>query len=265
MSRKRQNPIFDPQGKPSAQLTTLSYDFKDGYVVPEHFHDEDQVVFAAKGVMTIRTVQGIWMVPPLRAVWIPGREVHSIAMSGSVLMRTLYFAPRFARSMPKKCFVLNVSPLLRELIFFACNQPVWKFRIPMDRRVIEIIVDQLASAKAVPLQLPQPRDPRAMRVVEFLLKSPSDSRTLRELCRKSGASKRTIERIFVEETAMTLGKWRQQLRLLHAMRLLASGEKILTVALESGYNSPSAFISLFRKSLGQTPNKYFARERHRLE
>src|SRR4051812_15035063 len=106
MSQKRQRPIYDPQGLQSAQLTTLSYDYVDGHVVPKHFHKEHQLVFASKGVMTIRTSQGIWVVPPLRAVWIPGGEVHSIAMAGSVLMRTLYFEPKSIRSVSKKCFVL---------------------------------------------------------------------------------------------------------------------------------------------------------------
>src|SRR5690242_20606139 len=108
MSKKRQPPIYDPQGKPSVQLTTLSYDYVDGHIVRDHFHKENQLVFASKGVMTIRTAHGIWVVPPLRAVWIPGNEVHSIAMSGTVLMRTLYFARKASKIVTKKCFVLNV-------------------------------------------------------------------------------------------------------------------------------------------------------------
>ncbi len=82
------------------------------------------MIFASKGVMTVRTRQGIWVVPPLRAVWIPAGTPHSVAMSGAVSMRTLYFLPRLVRALPKKCFVMNVSPLLRELIIHACRFPV---------------------------------------------------------------------------------------------------------------------------------------------
>src|ERR1700722_12630666 len=110
MSRKRHDVLFDPQGHAGAQMTTLSYDYVSGHEVPEHFHNEDQFVFACKGVMTIRTSSGIWVVPSQRAVWIPGRVAHSIKMSGNVSMRTLYFAPNFAKSIAKKCFVINVSP-----------------------------------------------------------------------------------------------------------------------------------------------------------
>jgi AraC-like DNA-binding protein len=66
-----------------------------------------------------------------------------------------------------------------------------------------------------------------------------------------------VERLFQEETGMTLGKWRQQLRLMQAMRLLGEGAKVTHAALEAGYSTPSAFIAAFRKSLGTTPAAYF--------
>jgi AraC-like DNA-binding protein len=47
------------------------------------------------------------------------------------------------------------------------------------------------------------------------------------------------------------------MRLIHALRLLASGESVTTVALEVGYDSPSAFVSAFRTTFGKTPGRYF--------
>jgi AraC-like DNA-binding protein len=73
----------------------------------------------------------------------------------------------------------------------------------------------------------------------------------------SGASKRSVERLFQQEIGMSFGKWRQQLRLMQAMRLLAEGAKVTHAALESGYSTPSAFIFMFRKVLGTTPTSYF--------
>jgi AraC-like DNA-binding protein len=256
MSKKRQTAIFDPRGSSSAQLTTLSYNYDDGHLVEMHFHHEDQLVFASKGVMTVRTQHGIWVVPPLRAVWIPSKELHSIHMSGVVLMRTLYFTPRVTKKFSRKCFVMNISPFFRELILHACEKPEWKLREPTERRIIEVIIDQLRAVSTISLQLSQPTDMRANRIVELLIKDPSDQRPLATLCKESGGSKRTIERLFLEETGMTFGKWRQQLRLLHGMRLLASGETVINSALGAGYDSPSAFISMFKKALGTTPNKY---------
>jgi AraC-like DNA-binding protein len=256
MSNKCHSILFDRKGRLLAEIASVSADLENGHVIPEHSHPEDQLLFASKGVMTVRTKQGVWVVPPLRAVWIPAETPHSVAMSGLVSMRTLYFLPGLCRNLPSKCFVMNVSLLLKELILHACEFPKLNKRVSMERRVVEIIVDQLKATESIPLQLPQPSDSRAVRVAEVLTANPGDQRTLEKLCKDCGASKRTIQRLFLEETRMTFGRWRQQRRLLHAMQMLASGQKVTTAALEAGYGSTSAFISMFRKQLGTTPRRY---------
>ena len=255
-------------GRPLAEIASVSVDLEHGHLIPEHSHPEDQLLFASKGVMTLRTKQGVWVVPPLRAVWIPANTQHSVATSGQVSMRTLYFLPRLCRCLPVKCFVMNVLPLLRELILHACRFGKLNKRAPQEKRVLEIIVDQLRAADSIPLQLPHPSDARAMRLVTSLIANPGDQRTLEKLCKDCGASKRTVQRLFLAETRMTFGKWRQQLRLLHAMRALASGEKVTAAALDAGYNSTSAFISMFRKQLGTTPMRYLktgSEGKHRIQ
>lgn len=237
-------------------MTALSYDYISGHEVVEHFHREDQLVFACKGVMTIRTNEGVWIVPPQRAVWIPDGIAHSIRMAGGVSMRTLYFAQKFVKALPRHCFVMNVSPLLRELILHACISAKLTTKVAKEKRVIELIIDQLDSHNMIPLQLQLPTDQRAKRIADVLIANPGDRRLLEELCEESGASKRTIERLFQEQTLLTFGKWRQQLRILHSIPMLASGDKVINVALEAGYNSPSAYISAFRKVLGTTPSHY---------
>lgn len=152
---------------------------------------------------------------------------------------------------------MNVSPLLRELIIHCCQYPVLNRRRKPQAHLIDCILDQLATSGTVPLQLPNPSDPRACKVAEVLLNDSGEQRTLHELCRSAGASKRTIERIFQRETSMSFGKWRQQLRIMQALRLLAAGEKVSHVALETGYSTPGAFAAMFRKLLGTTPGRYF--------
>lgn len=256
MSKKRQSVEFYRHGHAGAQVVTLAYEFDNGENVADHFHTEDQFVYASKGLMTIYTKDGFWIVPPSRAVWIPAKVVHSIRITGKVSMRTLYFEPKFVKSLPKKCFVMNVSPLLRELTLHACKFQKLAVKVPREKRIVELIVDELESRNVVPLQLPLPTDPRARRFADLLIGNPSDQRRLDELCDTCGASKRTVERLFQEQTHMTVGKWRQQLRMLHSIQILASGEKVINVALEAGYSSPSAFISAFRKVLGNTPSNY---------
>jgi AraC-like DNA-binding protein len=252
MSKKRKSGIFDPSGDIRFPITTLTHDYSAGYVIPSHFHDRDQLVYASRGVMTVRTSVGSWVVPTRRAVWIPAGIQHTITMSGIVAMRTLYLRARFARELPRECCVVNVSPLLRELILRACTLGSLKRTIQLQGHLIDVIIDQLETIQTVPLQLANPSDPRALRVAAVLLADPSDGRALTLLCKVAGASKRTVERLFQEDVCISFGKWRQQLRLMQAMRLLAEGAKVTHAALEAGYSTPSAFISMFRKSMGTT-------------
>jgi AraC-like DNA-binding protein len=152
---------------------------------------------------------------------------------------------------------LNISPLLRELILHACKFRILRRKVKAQARLIAVLVDQLSTVQAIPLQLPSPLDPRALRLADALSRDPSNSAPLEQICRSAGASKRTLERLFQQETRLSLGRWRQQLRLLRSLQLLAGGGKITHVALEAGYSTPSAFIAMFRKILGITPGRYF--------
>lgn len=257
MSQKRQTGIFDPAGDRESAISTLAHDYPAGHAIGLHFHDRDQLVYASHGVMTVRSGDGTWVVPPLRAVWIPANVSHTITMSGSVAMRTLYLKPRLAGALPRHCLVVNVTNLLKELILYACGLHTLKKTVRWQEHLIAVILHQLETVRMVPLQLPHLSDPRLVRIEQVFLKHPGDSRTLAELCKVSGSSKRSVERLFQQEIGMTFGKWRQQLRLMQGLRLLAEGANVTEAALGSGYSTPSAFIAVFRTALGVTPSSYF--------
>jgi AraC-like DNA-binding protein len=240
-----------------AAVTTFVRDYESGDEVPRHAHGRDQLVYASKGVMTIRTDAGAWVTPPQRAVWIPAGVAHRIAMSGTVSMRTLYFRRRLVRGLPRACCVVKVSGLLRELILHACAQRALGGRRRAERHLIGMLSDQVRAFPALPLELPMPTEPRARRVAERLAAGPGAREPLSRICREAGAGRRTAERVFIAETGLSLGKWRQQLRLMHALRLLGGGVPIAQVALDAGYSSASAFTFAFRNALGATPSGYF--------
>ena len=215
------------------------------------------MVYAARGVMTVSTSDGTWIVPTHRAVWIPARKQHRIVMSGVVAMRTLYLRPGTAKTLREECCVVNVPLLLKELILHACELQSLSRGSWRERHVIDIFVDQLEAIQTVPLRLPTPSDGRAQRVAQLLLAHPGSQRRLEDFCRLAGASKRNMERLFLKDVGMSLGRWRQQSRLMYALQLLAQGATVTNAALESGYSTPSSFISMFRKVLNTTPARYF--------
>lgn len=232
-------------------------DYAPGHVIAPHVHRRDQLVYASRGVMTVRAKAGAWVVPTNRAVWIPAGVRHGITMCGAVAMRTLYLDAGLASGLPRTCCVANVSPLMKELILRACGSRELSSRNRRQRHLTAVILDQMETVETIPLRLPNPRDPRALRVAQALIGQAPDSQPLARICALAGASKRTIERLFQRDLGMSLGKWRQQLRLLRAMQLLAEGAKVTHAAVEAGYSTPSAFIHMFRKTLGSTPASYF--------
>ena len=254
MSKTRQR---RDQGDEALLVRSYAVTHPPGLDLSRRAHpDWDQLAYASRGVMTVVTDQGTWVVPPHRAVWIPAGVAHSIRMSGRVTVRTLFFRPRRRGRLPRSCAALNVSPLVRELVLHACRLNTLRRDVAGDRRLARVLLDQLATLPAEPLQLPMPADARARAAAEVMLADPGGP-PLDDVARAVGASKRTLERAFLRETAMTLGRWRRRLRLVEALRRLAEGHAVTRVALEIGYETPSAFVSAFRRELGRTPGRYF--------
>lgn len=228
--------------------------------IDPHEHTWPQLVYAAHGVLKVTMDGGTWVVPPQRAVWVRPGVQHELFSLGDVALRTLYLEPAFAGPLPARSSVLHVAPLLRELILETISRAHLDRREPDQERLAGVICDQLTRCTELPAELPHPRDPRACAVAAKITTNPGGRETLDALAEGSGAAPRTIERLFARETSMTLRRWRQQARLIHAVGLLADGHPVTEVALRSGYDSTSAFISMFRRTLGATPGQYFRRE-----
>lgn len=231
-------------------------DYPDRMVVARHSHGRAQLIHAVSGAMTVCTDHGSWVVPPTRGVWVPAGVEHWITMAGAVRMRTLFIAPERATALPAECAVVAVSPLLRELILaaLAVDQQAPTSR---DVQVLDLAVEEIRFLEVQPLHLPMPTEARIARICHALLADPADKRPLAEWAAWAGLSERTAARAFIASAGMTFGRWRQQLRLIDALTRLARGEAVLNVALDLGYDSPSAFSAMFRKALGVPPSAYF--------
>ena len=230
--------------------------FPTGGSLHELVSEWDRLVYASRGAMRVRTAQGEWMVPPHRALWVPAGVSHRVEMKGRVSLRSLFFRPvRFGRLF-RECRVMNVSALLRELILHVSRRAVVDPQLRSEGHAIGLLLSQLVTIEVVPLQLPLLRDPRASRAASLLSTPAGTRRPLAAVGRTVGASPRTLQRLFAAETGLTFEKWRQRARLIRSIELLAAGWKVTRVALEVGYDSPSAFIAMFRRELGSTPRRY---------
>jgi AraC-like DNA-binding protein len=256
MSKKRQ-PTSRRRTAESVAVRTYAVRHLNGYQISPHSHDWHQLIYASEGVMWVHTALGDWVVPPNRAVWVPAGIEHSIDMVGPVLIQTIYLAVNLSGDLPQRCCAVNVSPLLRELVRHTVATGTLDRKVPAQARLIAFLIDQLSALPTIPLQLPSPFDERARQAAEWLRSHPQEPGLIKHVAKRVGTSARTLERLFQRETGMTFGKWRQQLRLLHALRLLAAGRAVTAVALDVGYDSASAFIAMFRRTLGTTPNRYF--------
>jgi AraC-like DNA-binding protein len=242
-------------------VVAYARDLAAGERIPRHSHRRAQLVHASTGVMTVTTASGAFVVPPHRAVWMPAGVGHRIDAHGQVAMRTVYVATSVAAPLPPEVCVLQVTALLRELILAAVAAPTDYAPASATDRLMAVLLDQITALPVAPLALPMPRERRLARIVEALMADPADRRTLDDWARVSGASARTLARLFRAETGMTFGHWRQQRRLLRALELLATGRPVTLVAVETGYDSASAFTAMFRRALGTAPGRYFADER----
>lgn len=205
----------------------------------------------------------MWVVPPNRAVWLPAEVPHAHQANGPTEMRSIIFeVPARAEKavLPDEVAalteptVLAVGPLLREVIRTLSDD---RELTPEHRYHLEqVALHQLRRAEALPLMLPTPTDPRLVALCALLAADPADQRSLHELGRQVGAAERTLSRLFRAETGFTFPQWRSQLRLHHALKLLAAGRPVTRVAMDCGFRSPSAFIEAFRGVFGTTPGRY---------
>ncbi len=221
-----------------------------------HQHAMAQMLFTRQGCIRLTLNDGelLCLLPPTRAAWIPAGVSHRAEMKNSVAYRSVWFQPHCFPSLPSEPAILNVSPLLRELLERISEQP-WDTRwdeAPFCH-LAALCCGEMAAAAHEPMMLALPKDKRLAHLSGTTLPP-----TLQHLAAHSGASEKTISRIFRRETGMSFQQWRQQWRLMKAVELLSTGHRITDTAQALGFASDSAFVSFFRTMTGTTPGKYFS-------
>src|SRR6266478_7164816 len=257
MSLMRHDLVRENDPKRGVSISTHAREYPRGSHIPEHAHGSNQLIYASRGVMEVASGQSLWKIPPHFGLWIPARTPHQIRMPERVSMRTLYLRPTLAHLRPV-CTVLHVGSLLRELIVEIVRVGQLRTTNRIERALHQLLVAELERASPVPTVLVLPKDQRALTIAQAAIANPAGRVSLKSMCASAGVSVRTLERAFRREVGTDFECWRRQVRLMKAVELLVSGDRVKEVAFSVGYQHPSAFVALFRATFGTTPKAWIS-------
>jgi AraC-like DNA-binding protein len=224
---------------------------------PEHSHARGQLLALTRGLMVLEAGNERWMFPSQRCAWIPPDFMHKARSVGGAAGFMVYLSAATCRGLPRKPCLFSSSGLLFAIVHRAL---AWNPRQPLNparKRLVTVLRDEIAQPEQQPLRLPLPRDERLAKVAHALLDDVADDRRLDDWGRFAGMSRRSFMRAFSADVGISFGRWRQQARLFAALEMLAQRKSVTEVAVAVGYDSVSAFIEMFRKILGTTPQMYF--------
>jgi AraC-like DNA-binding protein/mannose-6-phosphate isomerase-like protein (cupin superfamily) len=237
-------------------IVAAGNEYPAGHEHPAHSHRRSQFLFAERGTMLVRTEQGAWLVPPSQGIWIPGGMVHGITMVDEVATRSVYLEPDAPTRRPQECQVLDVGPLMRQLLIAAADVPLEYDMDGRDGRLMRLLIDEIAAAPVLPLSLPLPRDERLAARCRRFLEYPTMQDTIESWSLDLALSRRSFTRLFRRETGLSFAAWQRRACILSALPRLSRGERVTSVALDLGYSSPNAFSTMFRDMLGSTPGSH---------
>jgi AraC-like DNA-binding protein/quercetin dioxygenase-like cupin family protein len=238
--------------------TAVDLDFADYEAeMPRHQHRQGQLILALHGAVTCTANNGLWIVPPTCGIWIPGGVPHSNHPTSNARLAYLFVEPG-AAVLPDGCCTLSISPMIREMILRLADEPTTPTSDDHPNRLASVLLEELSRMPASGLMLPTSTHPKVALVTSELAAAPADRRPLLQWAKRVGMSERSFKRLMVQETGLSFGRWRQQLHLLVALRELASGASVQHVSGVLGYESPTAFIVMFKKAMGVTPSRYMA-------
>ncbi len=237
-------------------LRTYVEGYPLGGRIPRHSHDWDQLALISESAAVVETDSVYVVHPLLKGLWLPAGVEHSIYSPRRFYLHALYFEAGSLRtdSDPQ---VLGLDNLARELILFLCGAPRASERGARHAHALALLEEILPAARPESFSLPRPRNDRARKLADYFAAQPNDGRSVEIVAAEiGGASLRTFERLFVEETGLSLAAWRRQSRLLTSLSLLAEGKSIGEVARAVGYDSAAAFSTAFKQCFGVSPSNY---------
>jgi len=245
-------------------VLAVATEYESDYRVNEHTHTRGQLLHAQRGIVLVTTVKGRWMVPPGHALWIPPGVTHAVDMIGSVSMQSVYVSPDAVEGLPQELRVFALTQLMRSLIMEAVSLPQDEQPLGRSKLVLDLLLVEIPNLEQRPLALPFPSEPRLARLCRKFIEKPDPHATIDSWAEALAMSRRSFTRNFARQTGLSFSTWRQQACLFSALPRLTSGEPVISVALDLGYDSVPAFTTMFKRMLGQPPRAYLGMARNSL-
>lgn len=246
-------PIDRIEDLPRAVVATGAV-YEDGTLLPWHSHRRAQLLYGASGLMQVATEDGAWVVPQQHAVWIPPGKVHRSKMLLGVTTRSAYVEPHASPRPGNACQVLEVGPLLRQLLIEAADMNQHYPEDGRDAVLMRLLVHEIGRARELPMHIPLPRDAALADLCRRFMLAPGIQSRPAQWADALHMSERTFARRFREQTGMGFQEWRQRACVVLAVSRLAAGEPVTRIALDFGYERPAAFSTMFRKLTGSPPS-----------
>jgi AraC-like DNA-binding protein len=248
----------DPDSVPRPVMGIGMSIVTDGMETGFHHHRKAQFFFTGRGIVSCEDAEGLWIVPPQCAIWIPAGMRHNFKIVGTFEGYCLYIDPDLAPPLQETYCTVSVTPLLRELFARCAELPVLYPLEGRESHLVTVLLDELAAAPVEKLHLPMPADDRLRTIAQKMMMDPSDRATAPEWARRIGVGERTLRRILQREIGMSFGRWRQQLHVILALQRLSRDASVQSVSDDLGYESASSFVTMFRKALGTSPARYMS-------
>ncbi|CAI1008474.1 helix-turn-helix domain-containing protein [Serratia quinivorans] len=232
------------------------------HLTPWHQHTRGQLYLLTHGMIALETQEQQWAMTAGSIGWLPPHCAHQALACGNVAGWSLYLPEPYCSGLPEQPHLSTASGLIQALVERLAQFAGQRLNAP-QRRLLQVLRDEVRMQENTPLQLPLPQDARLLKIARALLNEPADNRTQSEWAAWAGLSIRTLSRRFINETGMTFARWRQQARVIRSLEPLSRGEAVNRIAAECGYDNVSAYIAAFRQRFGTTPGLYFVqRETH---
>ncbi|MEQ6289410.1 AraC family transcriptional regulator [Vogesella sp. GCM10023246] len=189
-------------------------------------------------------------------VWIPAGVPHAAHIRQALDYVSVYVADAQAASLPAQPCLIVQTPLIRALLDDFCQRGVTGLQDEWDVSQAQLLLQRLQQAGCVDDYLPD-SDDRLLRPILLAMRAHAgDDTTLAAWAQRVHSTERTLARRFQQLLGMSFVQWRSRLRLLQALAWLKQGRTVSDIAAELGYATPSAFIAMFVKQTGITPDRY---------